>query len=280
MKAVYIILSFAIVFFSCKDDTKKVEMAEKTKKVEEKDPDESAKPVSDKSGLDSLIMDNGLKMHWINKGEGEGVKTGDCINIEYKVFLEDGKLIEGNYKLKKAVFPYVVGFGMQTKGWELALAQMKIGDEVEVFIPSELARGKKGVPGIIPPDANNILYLKILDKRKPTREIDGSKVYVFEENAKNELKFNKENTIEFYTVTSSESKPRYFDSKRQGKPFVMKMKDAGTVPGLKKSLNNAKRADRMYVVVPPSEAYGSKGLQGFVESNEHLLFDIFVSDVY
>ncbi len=277
MKFFYLTGLLIALLVSCKSEPKEMPQDNTSTK---KGTEENAKPLQKKADLDSLILTNGLKIHWIKRGNGEEMQTGDCINIDYKVFLEDGKLIEGNYKLNKPVFPYVVGFGMQTEGWELALNEMKVGDEVEVFIPSSLARGEKGVPGIIPPNANNILYLKIIEKRKPTREIDGSKVYLFEENLANKVKFSTKNTIEFFTVTSSESYPRYYDSKRQGKPFIMKMKDAGTIPGLKKSLNNAKRADRMYVVVPPREAYGSKGLQNFVQPNEHLLFDIFVSDVY
>jgi FKBP-type peptidyl-prolyl cis-trans isomerase len=278
MKLKVIFLAFVFLLFACKSEVVKdnTDKSEQVKKLDE----ESAKPLEDKSSLDSLIMDNGLKIHWLSHGEGDKIVTGDCINIAYKVFLEDGKLIEGNHKLNLESFPFVVGFGMQTKGWDIALKQMKVGDEVEVFIPSALARGEKGIPGVIPPNSNNFVSIHILEKRKPTREIDGNKVYVFEENNKNKVKFNRENTIEFYTMTSSESTPLYYSSYRENKPYVLKMKDAGVVPGLKKSLNNAKRADRMYIVVPPQEAYGQAGFQGYVKKNEHLLFNIFVSDVY
>ncbi len=272
-------ISFIFVFFliltSCKGD--------KVKEVQtpvKEDVEKSMKPLADKSNLDSLTMKNGLKIHWLSHGTGDSLVLGDCIDIAYKVFLEDGKLIEGNHKLNKASVPFVVGFGMQTKGWDLALNKLKVGDEVEVFVPSKLARGEKGIEGMIPPNSNNILYIKVLNKRKPTREIDGNKVYVFEENPANKVKFNRENNIAFYTITSSESTPFYFNSFREGRPFSMKMKDAGVVPGLKKSLNNAKKADRMFVVVPPSQAYGSEGYMDFVGPNEHLLFNIYVDTVY
>lgn len=278
MKISFLFTLLVVFLFACKSEPK--ETKTEAPKAEKKQNDESAKPLADKSNLDSLIMDNGLKIHWLSHGEGDLVKTGDCINIAYKVFLEDGKLVEGNHKLNLESFPFVVGFGMQTKGWDIALKQMKVGDEVEIFVPSELARGEKGIPGIIPPNSNNFVSIKIIEKRKPTREIDGTKVYVFEENTKNKVKFNRDNTIEFYTMTSSESTPMYYSSYRENKPYVLKMKDAGVVPGLKKALNNAKRADRMYVVIPPEEAYGQTGLQGFVKPNEHLLFNIFVNDVY
>jgi FKBP-type peptidyl-prolyl cis-trans isomerase len=276
MKKAILICISVLSLLACKSDP--AVDAKNNKPI--KEAKNTMKPLTDKSKLDSLSLDNGLKIHWLKRGSGDKLQLGDCINIAYKVFLDDGKLIEGNHKLNKPFVPFVVGFGMQTKGWDLALNELKVGDEVEVFVPSKLARGEKGIEGMIPPNSNNILYLKVIEKRKPTREIDGNKVYVFEENQANKVKFNRENTIAFYSMTSSESTPFYFNSFREGRPFEMKMKDAGIVPGLKKSLNNAKKADRMYVVVPPTEAYGDKGYMNFVGPNEHLLFNIYVDTVY
>lgn len=277
MKNSVYLISFFLVLLSCNEDIPERKPVEKKGSDTEKN---TVKPIADKSDLDSLVLDNGLRIYWKEHGAGAKIQTGDCINIAYSVFLEDGTLVEGNKKLNLESFPFVVGFKMQSTGWDLALQAMNIGDEVELFVPSALARGEKGIPGIIPPNANNIVSIKVLEKRKPTRIIDGNKVYVFEENKKNKVKFNRDNTIEFYTMTSSESRGIYYSSYRENKPFVLKMKDAGVVPGLKKSLNNAKRADRMYVVIPAQEAYGSKGYLDFVRPNEQLLFNIFVSDVY
>lgn len=272
-KVNFIIGLMLISFFSCKNEEKK-EVFSDQKVAKEFELQQ------DKSKMDSLVMDNGIKIHWIQKGKGDKIVLADCINIDYKVFLKDGKLIEGNHMLHKSSFPFVVGFKMQTDGWDIAMEQLHIGDEVEIFIPSKLARGEKGVEGIIPPNADNIVYLKAIEKRKPTREIDGNKVYVFEENRKNKVKFNRENTIVFHSMTSTPTNPLYFNSFRTNQPFTLKMKDAGIVPGLKKALNNAKKADRMYVVVPAQEAYGAQGYLDIVKSNEPLLFNIFVMDVF
>ncbi len=275
MKNLILTSLLSLALFSCNNDKVKKNSTKELISTEK-----NKAPSKEKVGLDSLVMENGIKIHWIKKGTGDLIQTGDCIDIDYKVFLEDGKLIEGNHKLNLPSFPFVVGFGMQTKGWDLAMKKMRVGDEVEVFLPSKMARGEEGIEGIIPPNSNNILYINALKKRTPNRIVDGNKVYIFEENKKNKKKFNRENTIAFYTMTSSESSPRYFNSFRENQPFTMKMKDAGTVPGLKKALNNARKADRMYIVVPPDEAYGAAGYMEFVKPNEHLLFNIFVSDVY
>jgi FKBP-type peptidyl-prolyl cis-trans isomerase len=267
-------LVFLITLFSCKNEpVEKLEIKTKTEKKE-------IELTKDKTKMDSLVMESGLKIHWLKRGDGDSIKSGDCVNIDYKVFLTDGKLIEGNHLLNKESFPFVVGFGMQTKGWDIALQNMKTGDEVEIFLPSELARGEKGIEGIIPPNADNIVYIKVLSKRSPTRNVDGVKVFVFEENNENKVKFDKENTIVFHAMISTPSNSMYFNSFRTNKPYSTKMKDAGLIPGLKKALNNAKKSDRMYVVIPPDDAYGAQGYLDLVKSNEPLLFNIFVMDVF
>lgn len=272
-KISFIFFTVLLFLFSCKnDEAKKIE----PKKAEKKE----FKLAENKVKLDSLVLENGLKIHWLKKGDGDSLRQGDCIDIDYKVFLTNGKVIEGNHLLNKPSFPFVVGFGMQTEGWDIAMQKMRVGDEVEIYIPSKLARGEKGVEGIIPPNADNIVYMKALKKEKPTRKIDGTKVYLFEQNKDNKLRFNQVNTIVFHAMTSSPSNPMFFNSFRTNQPFQTKMKDAGLVPGLKKALNNAKKADRMYVVIPPEEAYGTRGYLDLVKSNEPLLFNIFVMDVF
>jgi FKBP-type peptidyl-prolyl cis-trans isomerase len=270
MKNLLTITLLIFTLFACKSN--EGDKAEKKLPIKS----ETRNPVG---SSDSLIMDNGLKIHWLTRGAGDSVKYGDCVDIDYKVFLEGGKLVEGNHLLKKT-FPFLVGFQMQTLGWDIAMKKLRVGDEVEVFIPSKLARGEKGIEGMIPPNSSNIVYLKIVEKRKPTRMVDGVKVWVFEKNTKNKVKFNRENTIIFHTMTGSPSNPRYFNSFRENQPFTMQMKDAGSVPGLKKALNNAKKADRMYVYIPSAEAYGSKGYLDVVKSNEDLFYNIYVMDVF
>lgn len=270
----FLLISLMFTFFSCKNEPAESTI-EQTKSV--KKEFELAK---DKTKMDSLVLDNGLKIHWLKRGEGDSIKTGDCIDIDYKVFLTNGKLIEGNHMLNKGSFPFVVGFGMQTKGWDIALLKMKAGDKVEIFIPSKLARGEQGIEGMIPPNSDNIVYINALKKRKPDRVIDGNKVYLFEENIMNKVKFNTENTIVFHAMISTPTNPLYFNSFRTNKPYTTRMKDAGLIPGVKKALNNAKKSDRMYVIVPPEEAYGAQGYLDLVKSNEPLLFNIFVMDVF
>lgn len=230
-------------------------------------------------------FDNGLMISWLKHGKGEKIKKGDVINIDYKVTLDNGKIIDGNHLRKMDFFSFVVGFQMQTKGWDLALQEMKVGDFVRVKIPAELARGEKGIrkegekEWFLPPNSMNYLTIRVLAKQKPTREIDGVKVWVYEENKMNKVKFNESNSVVFHYMISSESNPNYSNSYSTNTPYQLIMTDKGIIPGLKKALINAKKADRMFVTIPASEAYGAKGLQGTVLPNEDLFYSLLVMDV-
>lgn len=233
----------------------------------------------------SKSYDNGIDISWLTHGKGEKVKKGDVILIDYKVTLADGKIIDGNHLIRKSSFPFIVGYQMQTKGWDFALEQLKIGDFVRVKIPSDLARGVKGIKKegskewFVPPNSVNYLSIRVIKKQIPTRVIDGVKVWVFEENQENKIKFGEKSAIVFHCMISSESNPIYYNSYSSNSPYTLLLSDKGIIPGLKKALINAKKADRMYILIPAVEAYGSKGSEGFVKPNEDLFYNVLVMDV-
>ena len=156
---------------------------------------------------------------------------------------------------------------------------MKVGDRAEIYLPAAFARGEQEVKGLFPPNSDNYITIRIVERAKPSRVIDGNKVWLFEENTKNKKLFDEGKEIEFHTMAFTPSSSLYLNTFRDNQPFNMKLEDYGLVPGLKKSLINAKKADRMWVYVPSSEAYGSKGYHDLVKPNEAILYNIYVMDV-
>lgn len=228
---------------------------------------------------DTISLDNGIRIKWFEHGSGEKVSYGNLYAIDYRVMIDNGDIIDGNHLIKKESVPFIIGFEMQTEGWDIALSKLKVGDFAEIFLPSKLARGDKGIEDLIPNGSNNILRIRILNKMKPNRIVDGNKVWIFEENKSNTLGFNEDQEVIFHTITSSQSNPRYVNTYMDGRPFSMRLADYGVVPGLKKALINAKKSDRMMVFVPSSEAYKSQGYLDVVKSNEDLLYNMLIMDV-
>lgn len=277
MKKVALFLVLFIAVVSCR--------TEGVEKNQTSTPDQqkSQRPVDslemDLSIKDKLLLDNGIEITWLEKSNGEDIKPGDVISIDYKVRLQDSTIVDGNFLLNKPSFPYIVGFGFQPKGWDIALSKMKIGDFARIKIPAKYARENKEIKNLVPKNSDNYLTIRVLSKVKPTREIDGVKVWIIQENKQHKEKFTEDNKIEFYTTISSPSNPFYFNSYANNQPFELKLEDNGVVPGLKKALINAKKGDRMFILVPAKEAYATKGYLNLVKPNEDLFYNLLVTDI-
>lgn len=267
-----------------------------------KDGDQNVQPVitegdqPDKKGeyvvtpaSDSKQLENGLVINWKHKGEGEKISTGDVVNIKFEVRLKDSTLVESTEKLGLRTYPFMVGFGMQTKGWDIALTNINIGDSVEVLIPSKLGRGEKGykerdkysgeVREIIPPNSELILILKAESLEQPLRETDGNKVWRLLENGTSNVAFDEGKTIDFHCMVSTPTNPMYINTFKNKPPFSLKLEDSGVVPGLKKALIGAKEGDRLYIFVPSDQAYKNKGYLDLVKPNEPLFYNLMVMKV-
>ncbi len=265
------------ILFSC--NTEVVEKS-KPKKETKKIVNDSIN-ILDKShtSIEKKSFDNGIVIEWYKKGDGEAVGNGDVIQIDYKVKLVNGDEVDGNHLRRAASLPFLIGFGMQTPGWDFALSKMKVGDFAKILIPSKLARGEVGIKGLIPPNSDNYLIIRILEKVKPTRIIEGCKVWLLLENPTNKVLFDENKSITIHSMVSSESNPFYINTYRENKPFTFNYSDYGIIPGLKKALLKSKKADKMYIVVPPEQAYGKDGYLDIVKPNESIFYDVFVMDV-
>lgn len=223
---------------------------------------------------------NGMRIQWFEHGDGEMIRDGEVYEINYKVKLVNGDVVDGNHLLKRDMIPYLVGFGMQPKGWDMAMKEMRVGDFAEIYLPANLARGEKGIPGLIPPNSPNIIFLRVGKYMNPTRTVDGVRVYCLEENVQNADKKVKDNSaVALHYFVGAKTNPQYDNSYKRNAPFRFNMSDRGLIPGLKKALINAKLYDKLWIIVPASQAYGSKGYLDLVKPGESMFYDIFVTEV-
>lgn len=282
MKCLYFVL--VIFLFSCSVEGVKNEkdnlVKSKIIKSDLKQTFSENKTLKPTKIKDQKLFGNGLKIKWFKHGVGELVNNEDVVQINYQVFLEDGTLVDGNELLSRPKLPFLVGYGLQTKGWDQALTSLHVGDFVEIFIPSALARGKDGIKGLIPPNANNIIRLKVIEKMKPSKVVDGVKVWLLEENKKETKHASETSQVEFHYMVGTSTNPKYDISYQRNQPFKLKFDDKGIISGLKKGLLNAKRSDKLWIVVPTEQAYGSKGYLDLVKPNEKIFYDVFVMEVY
>lgn len=280
MRQIISLVFLALLLQSCntsgvdknQDDSKSTKKSKKTENV----LDQKHTIVSTQKLQDEF---EGASINWFEQGNGENIVAGDVVAIDFKLKLPDGTVVDGNHLMKKEFFPFMVGYKMQTDVWDYALQKMKIGDFVEIKIPAKMARGNKGLGSHIPANADNILVIRALKKLKPNRTVDGTKVWIIEEDKDAKLKFEEGKTIVFHSMASSPTNGMFANTFRTNRPFEFKLGDQGIVPGLRKALINAKSSDRMYVLVPPADAYGSKGYMEFVKPGEAVFYNLMVMEI-
>ena len=106
--------------------------------------------------------DSGLRYQILQKGSGAQATKGATVSVHYKGQLTDGTVFDSSYKRKEPI-EFVLGMGQVIAGWDEGVSLLKVGDKARFVIPSNLGYGSRGAGGTIPPDANLIFDVELVD---------------------------------------------------------------------------------------------------------------------
>jgi FKBP-type peptidyl-prolyl cis-trans isomerase FkpA len=102
-------------------------------------------------------------------GTGKEATAGSNISVHYTGWLYKPMLVkQRGKKFDSSVdrgepLEFTLGAGKVIKGWDEGVVGMKVGGKRTLIIPSEMAYGKRGAGGMIPPDADLIFDVELLD---------------------------------------------------------------------------------------------------------------------
>ena len=129
--------------------------------------------------------ETGLLYNIVSKNGGKKPEAGSTIYVHYAGYFEDASLFDTSYEniakafgkldprraAAKAYQPFPFQAGKKDgliPGFLEGLEKMNIGDKAVLFIPSNLGYGPQGMGGVIPPNANLIFEIELLDKMPET----------------------------------------------------------------------------------------------------------------
>src|SRR6185436_838100 len=103
---------------------------------------------------------SGLKIQDLKVGDGPSPQMGQTVSVQYIGRLENGTEFNNSYKMPGGK-PVEFTLGRVIEGWNEGLSTMKVGGKRKLYIPSNLAYGPAGRPGI-PPNSDLIFEIELL----------------------------------------------------------------------------------------------------------------------
>jgi FKBP-type peptidyl-prolyl cis-trans isomerase FkpA len=106
---------------------------------------------------------SGLRYLDLETGSGATARPGQSAKVHYTGWLNDGRKFDSS--VGGEPFEFTLGAGMVIKGWDEGVAGMKVGGKRKLVIPPALGYGTRGAGGVIPPNAELVFEVELIELR-------------------------------------------------------------------------------------------------------------------
>jgi FKBP-type peptidyl-prolyl cis-trans isomerase len=97
-------------------------------------------------------------------GTGTVAERGKRVTVHYTGWLTDGTKFDSS--VGRRPFTFELGAGDVIRGWDVGVEGMRVGGKRQLQIPFTMAYGPSGRPPVIPPYAELIFEVELLDVAK------------------------------------------------------------------------------------------------------------------
>ncbi len=108
------------------------------------------------------VTSSGLEYEDTTVGTGASPQKGQKVSVHYTGRLSNGTKFDSS-RDRGQPFTFVIGRGQVIAGWDEGVGTMQVGGQRVLTIPSNLAYGARGVPGVIPSGATLVFDVELLE---------------------------------------------------------------------------------------------------------------------
>ena len=106
-------------------------------------------------------MSDALKIDELVVGDGVSARRGQRVSVHYTGWLTDGKKFDSSLD-RGEPFTFTLGAGEVILGWDDGVTGMQVGGKRRLTVPPELGYGRRGIRGVIPPNATLVFEVELL----------------------------------------------------------------------------------------------------------------------
>lgn len=118
--------------------------------------------VFDIADAELIETNSGLKCYIMEPGDGDQIMAGNEVKVHYYGYLTStNEKFDSSFERGQPI-SVNVGARQVIPGWEEGLALLKKGTKAKLIIPSHLAYGEQGIPGVIPPNSELAFDVQIV----------------------------------------------------------------------------------------------------------------------